>query len=175
MNHRMIREPEYILLPASRGFIWFSLFAAFLCNLFPWGRWPGVPDFLAIVLVFWNIHQPRKVGIGIAFVFGLFMDVHTGVLLGQHALAYTLLTYGAIALHRRVLWFSIATQSLHVLPLFIGAQLVVLLIHLLQGDGLPQWWYGLQSLTEAILWPIVTWILLAPQRRAVDKDDVRPL
>jgi rod shape-determining protein MreD len=175
MTQRHYAEPEYILLPASPAFIWFSLFTAFLLNLLPWGRWPGVPDFVALVLVFWNVHQPRKVGIGIAFLFGLLMDVHHGVLLGQHALAYTLLSYSAIALHRRVLWFSLATQSLHVLPLFLAAQAVVLVIHLLQGDGLPYWWYALQSLSAAILWPLATWLLLAPQRRAVDKDDVRPL
>src|SRR5260364_373261 len=68
-------------------------------------QWPGAPDFVALVLLFWDIHQPRKVGIGIAFALGLLMDVHDASLLGEHALAYTLLSYGAIMIHRRVLWF----------------------------------------------------------------------
>ncbi|RCS58597.1 rod shape-determining protein MreD [Parvibium lacunae] len=178
-QHRQQRtawaEPEYILLPANSAFIWFSLVIALLLNLLPWGRWPGVPDFLAVALVFWNVHQPRKVGMSGAFLFGLVMDVHQGVLLGQHALAYTLLSYAAISLHRRIVWFSLPTQSLHVLPLFLLAQAVVLLIHVLHGDGLPGWWFFMQGLAECILWPIATWLLLAPQRRAVDKDDVRPI
>ncbi len=62
-----------------------------------------MPDFVALVLLFWNVHQPRKVGMGIAFFLGLLMDVHNASLLGEHALAYTLLSYGAITIHRRVL------------------------------------------------------------------------
>ena len=58
--------PQYLLLPANRAFITFSLLAAFVLDLLPWGRAPGVPDFLALTLVFWNIRQPRLVGIGIA-------------------------------------------------------------------------------------------------------------
>jgi rod shape-determining protein MreD len=67
---------QYILLPASPLFIAFSLFVAFVLNLMPWGQMAGVPDFVALALVFWGVHQPRKVGIGVAFLMGLLMDVH---------------------------------------------------------------------------------------------------
>ena len=56
-----------------------------------WAACRRCPTSLALVLVFWNVHQPRRVGVGLAFVFGLLMDVHDGAVLGQHALAYTLL------------------------------------------------------------------------------------
>ena len=64
-----------LLLPASPAFIWGSLLVALMLNLLPLGRVLWMPDFLAVVLVFWNIHQPRKVGIGIAFLvsFGLLL------------------------------------------------------------------------------------------------------
>ncbi|MFX7739726.1 rod shape-determining protein MreD, partial [Acinetobacter baumannii] len=62
---------QYILLPASPLFIAFSLIVAFVLNLMPWGQMVGVPDFVALALVFWNIHQPRKVGISVAFMMGL--------------------------------------------------------------------------------------------------------
>jgi rod shape-determining protein MreD len=90
-------------------------------NLLPLGRTRRMPDLLAVVLVFWNVHQPRRVGVGVAFLFGLLMDVHEGALLGQHALAYTLLSYGAIAMHRRLLWFGWIEQALQMLPLFFAA------------------------------------------------------
>jgi rod shape-determining protein MreD len=86
--------------------------------------------FVALVLVFWNIHQPRKVGMGVAFLLGLLMDVHDARLLGEHALAYTLLAYFAITIHRRVLWFSVYTQALHVLPLLFIAHAVPVVIRL---------------------------------------------
>ena len=122
---------QYILLPASPLFIAFSLIVAFVLNLMPWGQMVGVPDFVALALVFWNIHQPRKVGISVAFMMGLLMDVNEATLLGENALAYTLLSYFAIMIHRRVLWFPLRTQALHVLPLMLLAQAVQLVIQLL--------------------------------------------
>ncbi len=112
-----MNRPHYILQPVSPLFIAVSLTGAFMLNLLPWGRWIGAPDFAALVLVFWGIHQPRKVGIGIAFFMGLMMDVHDSTLLGENALAYTLLSYLAIMIHRRVLWFPVMTQAIHVIPL----------------------------------------------------------
>jgi rod shape-determining protein MreD len=55
------------------------------------------------------------------------MDIHEGALLGEHALLYSLLCWGAIALHRRVPWFGIAGRMLHLLPLLLSAQLLALL------------------------------------------------
>ena len=166
---------EYLLLPANRAFIAFTLVAAFLLNLPPWGRIDWMPDFLALVLVFWNIHQPRKVGIGIAFMFGLLMDVHESGLLGEHALAYSLLSYGAIALHRRVPWFGSIGRTLHVLPLFLLAQIVTVIVRIAVGSGAPDASYFLASATTALLWPIGEALLLAPQRRAIERDENRPL
>ena len=63
---------------------------------------------------------------------GLVMDVHSASLLGENALAYTLLSYFAITIHRRVLWFRSTVQALHVLPLLLVMQVVQALVLLLQ-------------------------------------------
>lgn len=170
-----LRQPEPILLPAHPGFIAFSLILAFLLNLVPWGRALWVPDFLALVLVFWNVHQPRRVGVGLAWVFGVLMDVHEAGVLGEHALAYTVLSYAAITIHRRVLWFPLLGQALHILPLLLLAQLVTLAIRIIMHGAAPGFTYLLESLVAACLWPLLSVLLLAPQRRAVDKDENRPL
>lgn len=168
-------RPQYLLRPASPIFIWASLFGALLINLLPWGRAPLVPDVLAIALVFWNIHQPRRVGIGAAFVFGLMMDVHEGALFGEHALAYTLISYGAITLHRRILWFPLIAQVLYVLPLLLVAQLASVAVRTWVGGAWPGWTYFGESVVGALLWPVIAWLLLAPQRRPMDRDETRPL
>jgi rod shape-determining protein MreD len=170
-----MNRPQYILLPVSPVFIAFSLLIAFLLNLLPWGRFIGAPDFVALALVFWGVHQPRKVGIGTAFCLGLLMDVHDATLLGENALAYTLLSYFAIMMHRRVLWFPLTTQAVHVLPLLLLAQAVQLLVRFVVTGKFPGWFYFLESVVSAILWPFVTMLLLAPQRRSVDKDHTRPI
>ena len=139
------------------------------------GRQGALPDVLMVVLVFWNVHQPRRVGVGLAFIFGLMMDVHQGALLGQHALAYTLLSYVAISIHRRLTWFGIAEQALQIVPVFFAAHLVSLVIRLLAGGLFPGWSLLLAPVFEALLWPPVPMLLLAPQRRAPDPDQNRPL
>lgn len=170
-----MNDPHYILLPVSPVFIISSLIGAFLLNLLPWGSLVGVPDFVALVLIFWSIHQPRKVGIGVAFFMGLLMDVHDASLLGENALVYTLLSYLAIMIHRRVLWFPVRTQALHILPILLITQIVQLLIRLWVTGKSPGLLFFVSSLVSVALWPVVTWMLLAPQRRAVDRDETRPI
>ena len=169
------RGSRQLLLPVNPLFIAFSLLAALGLSMLPLGRHPAQPDLLALVLVFWNVHQPRRVGVGVAFVFGLLTDVHQGALLGQHALAYTLMSFGAISIHRRLLWFGLAEQALQVLPLFLAAHGVSLIVRMVAGGMFPCWELLLAPLIEALLWPVVTALLLAPQRRAPDPDRNRPL
>ena len=171
----MPRASRELLLPANPVFIWFTLLGALALNLVPLGRHPALPDLLALTLVFWNVHQPLRVGVGAAFVFGLLMDVHDAALLGQHALAYTLLSFFAITIHRRLLWFSVPSQALQVLPLFAAAHAVSLIVRIFAGGMFPGWGIALAPLVEALLWPVASVLLLAPQRRPPDPDKNRPL
>ena len=175
----IMRRGQPLLLPVSPLFIAVSLIAALLLNMFlsnllgPSGVW--LPDFLAIALVFWNVHQPRRVSIGWAFFFGLLMDVHASALLGQHALAYNVLSYFAISMHRRLRWFPVDSQALQLIPLLLVAHLLQWLVRWLVGDGLPGWPALIAPALEAVLWPIATAVLLAPQRRAHNPDENRPI
>lgn len=171
----MPRGSDQLLLPVNPLFMWGSLLLALALNLVPIGRHPALPDLLALVLVFWNVHQPRRVGVGAAFTFGLLMDVHDSAVLGQHALAYTLLSFFAITIHRRLLWFGLLSQALQVLPLFVAASVVSLAIRMLVGGMFPGWELMLAPVFEGLLWPVVSLLLLAPQRRPPDPDQNRPL
>jgi rod shape-determining protein MreD len=171
----IMRPGQPLLLPANPFFIWFSLLVAMMCNMLPVGRVPWMPDFLALVLVFWSVHQPLRIGVGAAFLFGLAVDVHQATLLGQHALAYTTLSYFAITIHRRLLWFSVPSQAVQVLPLFVAAHAIEMAIRMLAGGSFPGPTILLAPLIESALWPIVSVLLLLPQRRAPDPDENRPL
>jgi len=175
----IMRPGQQLLLPANPLFIWGSVVAALLLNMLSnmglWGRAAWAPDVLAVVLVFWTVHQPLRVSIGAAFVFGLLMDVHQGGLLGQHAMAYTVLSFLAITVHRRLLWFSVPSQAAQVFPLFAVAHALELLLRLGGGGTFPGWWVLLAPVLEAALWPVASVVLLAPQRRAPDPDANRPL
>ena len=175
----IMRQGQQLLLPANPLFIWGSLLAALVLNMLLnmglWGRASWVPDVLALTLVFWTVHQPLRISIGAAFMFGLLMDAHQGSLLGQHALAYTVLSFFAITLHRRLLWFPVYSQALQVLPLFAAAHAIALAMRMMNGGVFPGWQLLIAPLLEATLWPLATRVLLAPQRRAPNPDDVRPL
>lgn len=173
----MILHPghEQLLLPVKPGLIWFSLFVALVLNLLPLGRVLWMPDFLAVVLVFWGVHQPRRVGITVAFLFGLVMDVHQAALLGQNALAYSVLTFLAMAAHRRLRWFPLVVQAVQVLPIFLLAQAIVVGLRVLGGGVFPGWLVFAGALAEAVVWPVISLLLLAPQRRPPDPDKNRPL
>lgn len=175
----IMRQGQQLLLPAKSLFVWGSMLAALLFDMFLnmglTGRAAWVPDLLAVVLVFWTVHQPQRVGIAVAFVFGLLMDVHQGALLGQNALAYTVLSFFAITIHRRLLWFAVLSQALQVFPLFAAAHLVEISLRLMAGGSFPGWSMLLSPVLEAALWPLANIVLLAPQRRAPDPDANRPL
>ena len=144
----IMRPGKQLLLPARPGFIWGTLALALLVNMLPLGRQPWMPDLLALVLVFWSVHQPLRIGIATAFLFGLVMDVHQTSLLGQHALAYTALSYFAIMVHRRLLWFTVPSQALQVLPLFGSAHAIELAIRLFAGGSFPGWTLVLAPMLE---------------------------
>ena len=171
----MPRTSDQLLMPVNPLFVGLTLLFAFALNIVPLGRVPAMPDFVAVVLVFWNVHQSRRVGVGLAFAFGLMMDVHDGAVLGQHALAYTLLSFFAIAIHRRLLWFTVPSQAVQILPLFFAAHAVSLIVRMIAGGMFPGWQLLLAPVFEALLWPVATWLLLAPQRRAPDRYENRPL
>jgi rod shape-determining protein MreD len=169
------RGDDQLLLPVNPWFIWLSLLMALALNLVPLGRVDAMPDFLALVLVFWNVNQARRVGVGVAFVFGLMMDVHAAALLGQHALAYSLLSYFAVSIHRRLASFPPAAQAVQLLPLWYAAHAVSVLVRMVAGHTFPGWQILLAPVFASMLWPLVSWVLLAPQRRAPDPDLNRPL
>ena len=168
-------RPQRILLPVSPLFMGLTLACALTFNLLPWRNVSGMPDLLALVLAFWGVHQPRRVSVGIAFAFGIVMDVANGSLLGQHAFAYAVLAFAANALSRRLLWFPAWPQAMHMLFVLLGSQLLMLAVRMFSGSPFPGVLYFLGSFISAALWPVATMLLLAPQRRSESIDENRPI
>lgn len=161
-----IAGPEEILRPARPWFIVVTLGLAFLANLLPLS---GIalalrPDFLALVLLYWCIQEPRYVGVGVAWCVGLLMDVGDATLFGEHALAYAFLAYSAEFFRRRVLRFPLWQQAAQVAGLLGVCALIVLLVRSVGGAPLPRWTYVVPPVVGALLWPAVTLVLQWPQR-----------
>ncbi|HFD80181.1 MAG TPA: rod shape-determining protein MreD [Gammaproteobacteria bacterium] len=119
------------------------------------------PDWVALTLIFWSLVLPYRVSVGSGFLAGLLLDVLTGTLLGQHALALSLVAYLCVRLHLRIRAYPMWQQSLTVLVLLVLQQLVVLWIDSLIGRPPHPFSYWLPSLVGMVLWPLVYRILTA--------------
>jgi len=164
-----------ILLPVKPWFIYTTLFVGLMLNFLVPASWSAAPDWTAMVLCFWCVREFRRVGMGWAFMLGLVMDVANSAALGQHALAYVVLAYLASTLSRRILWFPLAQQALHILPLLLIAQIIQTLIRLATGSGMPGWTYFAGPFIAAVLWVPFTYLLLLPQYRPAEQDPNRPI
>ena len=171
----MPRGQEQLLLPVSGWFLWGSLLTALILNMLPVGPVTWLPDWVALFLVFWAMHQPQKVGLGVAMIFGLLVDVQQATLLGQHALVYCCLVLAVLLLRRRLVWYSLVSQATQLLPLFALAHVFLMLMQLLGDATFPGYTLILAPLLEAVVWPIISILLLAPQRRTPERDVTRPL
>jgi rod shape-determining protein MreD len=164
-----------ILQPVRDWFMLLIMLLAIFLNIIPIGRLPGYPDWVALTLAFWCIREPFKMGMGIAFLIGIVMDVSSGSVMGQHSLAYVLLAFTANGLSRRIQLFPLLQQALHVLPLMLGTQLVMLATRMSVGSEFPGLVYFLESFVATLLWYPLTYLLLLPQYQPVEKDENRPI
>ncbi|HUL40400.1 MAG TPA: rod shape-determining protein MreD [Burkholderiales bacterium] len=167
-------QAQEILLPVKTSVIVLSLAIALFLNLLPWSGFGLLirPDFVALILLYWCMHWPRKVGFGTAWGMGLLMDVADATLLGEHAFAYSLLVYLAIIVRRRALVFSPREQVWHVLSLLLISQLAILLVKVYSGAEFIGWGYFLSSVTGSLLWPALSALLAVVLRLKPEPDQV---
>lgn len=170
MSYLTPDNPE-IQRPASNTFIVASVLVALLLNGLPWeGIWLMLrPDFVAVIMLYWCMHKPLRVGIGLSWLVGIFADVADASLFGQHALAYTLLAFGGVVLHHRLKMFSLRQQTTQVFGILALTYAVYSLVHW-QISGYVVWPYFLGCLTSTLLWVPLGVMLHAAQQMRMERD-----
>jgi len=126
---------------------------------------PFRPEWTALVLIYWCLALPERVGVGSAWLVGLLMDVLKGGLLGEHALGLTVVAFLALKLHQRIRVYPMWQQALSVLMLLALYQLVTLWINGIIGRPARTWLYWAPSLTGTMLWPALFLLLRDLRRR----------
>ena len=161
----MPARPEEILRQVNPWWILFTCFLGFLGNLAPASGIVLVvrPDFLALVILYWCIQEPRYMGVGIAWLLGLVIDVSDATVFGQHALAYAVLAYAAEYFRRRVLRFPLWQQAPQVAALLVLCAALVMLVRFVGGAAMPSWAYFVPCFVGALLWPLLSTLLQWPQ------------
>ncbi|NDV11298.1 rod shape-determining protein MreD [Crenobacter caeni] len=160
-------HPQELLKPVSLRFVWLTLAIALLLELVPLpvGRARFMPDFVGLLVLYWAINQPRLVGVGTAFTAGLIADIATAGLFGQHALAYSATCYLAQYRQRQLVMLGLGQQSLVVLGLMLCNQAIMVLARMATGAAFVGFAYFLPPIIGALLWPLLTKLMLLPYRR----------
>ncbi|MDY3197607.1 MAG: rod shape-determining protein MreD [Pseudomonadaceae bacterium] len=125
----------------------------------------GRPMWLAMVVAYWVMALPHRVGLLTAWVAGLATDVLFGELFGQNALVLVMVAWLVLLLYQRIRRFPLWQQSLVMLPVLGIAQMVSLWLSSLVGNRPPTLLYLLPALVSTVLWPWVFTVLRLLRRR----------
>lgn len=117
------------------------------------------PDWVLLVLIYWSLAVPERVGIFHAWSFGLLTDVLTGRLFGQYALAYSLVIFLCLKFHKRLRQFPLLQQELFIFFCLLLSQLLLFLIKNLQHPAQLHGTFWLPVLTGTLAWPLVFTLL----------------
>ena len=139
--------------------IWLTIILALYLSIIPYPHWFAWarPQWVALVLVYWAIALPHRVSIGSAWIVGLLLDGLQGTVLGQNALALSVIAYVSVGLFQRMRMFSTFQQSLLVFVLLGLYQLLCHWVQTITGQTQANLLYLLPAVVSAILWP---WIML---------------
>lgn len=141
------------------GLLWGSFAVAMLLGLLPMTDTLAMfkPYWLALVLCFWLLEAPERVGLGVAFLLGLGGDLIYGNLLGEQAMRLTMLAFIVLRFRARLRFFTLAQQAVAIFALLVNDRVVVLMVRGFSGEGIPPWGFWLSPVTGMLLWP---WIFL---------------
>ena len=154
--------------PAAHGgiIIWLSFGVAFILTMIPLPETLQIyrPEWLTLLLIYWCLALPHRVGVITGWLVGFLLDVHMGSVLGLHALTLSVVAYLAYKLHIRIRLYPLLQQSLIILLLVALSQMLVLWISGVTGNAPGNWSYWMPSLTSMVVWPWVFFLMRAIRR-----------
>jgi len=122
--------------------------------------WPNAianinPDWVLLVLIYWTLAVPERVGIFHAWTVGLLTDALTGRLFGQHALAYSLAIYFCLILHKRLRQFPLPQQGVFIFLCLLLTQLLLFWLKNIQTPSQFHASFWLPVFTGTLCCPLV--------------------
>lgn len=144
--------------PASgRGIIAATLLIAMWLSIIPlpeWLRWAR-PEWVALVLIYWVLALPHRIGVGVAFVTGLVLDLVEGSPPGENAFALVVVAYLALTLYQRMRMYALWQQAGIVFVMIGLNQLLCHWVQTLTAKVVPTMLFLLPALMSALIWPTV--------------------
>ncbi len=146
------------------GFI--TIIGAFMLAIMPLPDWAAGfrPDWVTLVLIYWAMAMPTRIGVTVAWFTGLLLDVSYGTLMGQHAIGMVLVIYVIHIQHQRLRVASLLQQAIVIFVLLLVKQLLTLWVDGMLGRAPDSWLYFMPTITSTLLWPW-TYLILRDLRR----------
>lgn len=140
---------------------------AIVLAVMPLPEWARLyrPQWVTLVLVYWTLALPQRVGVTVGFSLGILLDALTGTLLGQHALSLSLIAYITLKTHQRVRLFPLWQQSVFVLSMLLLERLLSAIAMGVAGRGVAGVEFWLATVVGALLWPWAYFVLRDLRRR----------
>ncbi len=139
------------------GIIVISFIAALALTIVPLPGWLAAvrPEWVALVLIYWCMALPNRVGVGVGWTVGLLLDVLRAGLLGQHALTFAIIAYITLQLYQRLRVFPLWQQAFSILVLVFLHLILQLWIMGISGDSSHSWTWLLPALSSMLVWPLL--------------------
>lgn len=145
----------------SRVRLILSAVVALALTAFPLPPWLDVarPAFLVLTVLYWSINAPRSGGVAFGFFAGLMLDIFQGPILGEHALALSLIAYVAVREHQRIRSKPGLQQALIVFAFLVVYEFVLFCIDGWTGHQVTSPMRWIHALTGALIWPLAAALL----------------
>ena len=149
--------------------IYASLVAALILMILPLPDWAQMyrPNWMALVLIYWSMALPKRVGLWSAFFCGIVLDTSLGTLLGQHTLALVIVVYFNLNFYQRIRVLALAQQAIYVFALLLINQVVVAWVEGIMGRATPVLAYFGAPLVGMLIWPWVFVVLRDIRRKSL--------
>ena len=136
-----------------------SIALALLLSLLPLpvSMGPLKPFWLGIVVIYWALESPERMGLGRAFALGIAGDLLTGGLLGEQSLRLVAIAFIVLRLRSRMRFFPMMQQSLAVAALLMNDRLLLLVLRAFAGEAHAGWTWWVSPLVGMLVWP---WLFL---------------
>jgi len=146
-----------------------SLVVALILMILPLPDWAQMyrPNWMALVLIYWSMALPNRVGLWFAFFGGIVLDTSLGTLLGQHTLALVVVVFFNLNFYQRIRVLALAQQAIYVFALLLINQVVVAWVEGILGRPTPLLAYFGAPLVGMVIWPWVFVVLRDIRRKAM--------
>jgi rod shape-determining protein MreD len=144
-----------------------TVIIALILAVLPLPHWMDIarPYLLLLLVIYWSLSAPRIAGLMFGWLCGMAIDVLKGTTLGQHALAFLVVSFLTHKFQLRIRIFPLSQQTVTVLSLLLIYEGIVWYLDGVLGYPVTTWARWIAVLTSTLLWPILVGILDTWNRR----------